>query len=136
MSELGKSIIYSADAEVIHVHNETLQKIYNRYRREASAFKHIYPFESFNFQSFLKLFVANTATDYYHAWLDGELLRNIVSIPSFRLMQFWGTFRGFQHNGFITPQLRNRFYYPNDFFRNKELDDEMEDERRIDYEHH
>ena len=31
VTSLGKKIIYNAKAEVIHVHNETSKKIYNRY---------------------------------------------------------------------------------------------------------
>ena len=45
--EQGYGIAYCAEAEVIHVHNESLAGIYNRYKREAMAFKRIYPHETF-----------------------------------------------------------------------------------------
>ncbi len=59
MQEQGSGIAYVAEAEVIHVHNETWRGIYNRYRREGMAFKHIYPQETFRFSDFLRLWVSN-----------------------------------------------------------------------------
>ena len=37
----GFFIQYVSDAEVIHVHQETPKAVYNRYKREAMAFKNI-----------------------------------------------------------------------------------------------
>src|SRR3972149_2973888 len=39
--EQGGEIAYAAEAEIIHVHNETPHVVFNRYRREAMAFKQI-----------------------------------------------------------------------------------------------
>jgi len=39
----GYVISYAAHAEIIHVHDERPRGIYNRYRREAMAFKRIFP---------------------------------------------------------------------------------------------
>ncbi len=44
----GWGIAYVAEAPVIHVHEETLQLIYNRYRREAMALRTIRPSEHFS----------------------------------------------------------------------------------------
>ena len=33
-------------------------------------------------------------------------------IPLFRAMQFWGAYRGYAHQGPLTRELRERFYYP------------------------
>ena len=41
--EQGHQIDYVPEAEIIHVHNETPHGVFNRYRREAMAFKQIYP---------------------------------------------------------------------------------------------
>ncbi len=136
VTSLGKKIIYNAKAEVIHVHNETSKKIYNRYRREAIAFKSIYTHERFNLNDFFKLFIGNVFIDYFHAIQDQVLFKNLFSIPVFRLMQFWGTYIGFRQSGLISAQLRNRFYYPDGFYRHKKgmaIDDVS---LRIDYDHH
>jgi rhamnosyltransferase len=136
VTDLGKKIVYSSEAEIIHVHNETLSKIYNRYKREAIAFKRIYPEEQFSFKEFVKLFTANVFTDYYHALKDGVLLKNLLSIPAFRFMQFWGTYSGFGQRGDIPRLLRNRFYYPNSFSRKSSGATDGDSARRIHYEHH
>lgn len=110
---LGHRIAYVAEAEIIHVHDETLRQVYNRYLREAIALKRISPEEHFHFGDFLKFFIGNVASDWHHAWHDRVLLRNLLDIPMFRLMQFWGTFRGFSRHGKVGSALRRRFYYPN-----------------------
>ena len=132
----GKRIIYCAEAEVIHVHNETLKNIYNRYRREAIAFKRIYPHEGFNLWHFMRLFCANVLTDCYHAKRDRQLLKNLFSIPSFRCMHFWGTYMGYRQHGVVPRKLWNRFYYPNGLFRNHDTNSEDKKDRLINYEHH
>jgi len=129
----GYHIAYSAEAEIIHVHNENFPHIYNRYKREGMAHKQIFPEQSFTLLDFLKTFIANAAVDFYHAWRD-MIFQDSLSIPLFRLMQFWGAYRGFAKSGRITDRLKKRFYYPNSFRRikNKNYDDSQEG-RRIDY---
>ena len=109
----GYHIAYAADADIMHVHNETPMRIYNRYRREAIALKRIYPHEHFNALDFIHLFISNIISDYYHASHKGMLLKNLISIPIFRLMQFSGTYRGFSQRSQITSGLKHTFYYPN-----------------------
>jgi rhamnosyltransferase len=110
--QLGYRIAYAADAEVVHVHNETARQTYNRYRREAIALKRIFPEERFGLAEFVRLFVANVFSDYAQAARDGVLRRESTAIPRFRLMQFWGTYRGYAQRGPVTSQLRRTFYYP------------------------
>lgn len=108
----GYLISYVAEAEVIHIHNETPQAVYNRYRREAMAFKRIFPEEHFHFTTFLRLFASNAISDTWHAGLSGSLSRNWRSILWFRWMQFWGTYQGYRQSGPLTWRLRQTFYYP------------------------
>jgi GT2 family glycosyltransferase len=115
----GLKIAYAAEAEVVHVHNETAKQIYNRYRREAIAMKTIFPDQKFNLWDFLHLCSSNIITDSYHAFRDGVLIRNLGSIPLFRCMQFWGTYRGFRWRGPVTRKLKETFYYPNGWRRPK-----------------
>lgn len=115
--QLGYRVVYAADAEVVHVHNESPGHIYNRYRREAIALKRIFPQERFTLWDFIRLFTANAVSDCYHAWHDRVLWRNLLSIFTFRLMQFWGTYRGFAQRGPVTSLLKQTFYYPNGLAR-------------------
>jgi rhamnosyltransferase len=110
--ENGYAISYVAEAEVIHMHNETPRGVYNRYRREAIGFKHIFPQEHFYIWSFLRLFTTNVINDIWHAAQVSQLLQNFSNIIWFRFMQFWGTYQGYHHSGPLTWQLRKTFYYP------------------------
>ena len=118
----------------IHVHNETLLRIYNRYLREGMVHKQIFPEQKFTLWDFVKMFTGNVVADYYYAWCDRKLQGNLLSIPLFRLMQFWGTYRGFVRSGPVTDRLKERFYYPNSLRRPQiETAKDFGEERRVDY---
>jgi hypothetical protein len=83
------------------------------------------------------MFTGNVTADYRQLRRDKLPAKNrlitVLSIPLFRLMQFWGTYRGFARAGLVTKQLKERFYYPH---RSSHPEDETADnreERRIDY---
>ena len=109
--EQGYSIAYVAEAEVIHVHNETPRGVFNRYRREAMAFKRIYPESHFNVYDFIRLTTMNILSDLWHAASESLLWKNLVSIFWFRFMQFHGTRTGYRESDMLTSQLREMFYY-------------------------
>lgn len=110
--EAGYHLAYAAGATIIHVHNERPRQTYNRYRREAIAFKQIFSNERFTLGDFLTMWLLNTFSDYTHALRDGVLLRELIAIPRFRLMQFWGTYRGYAQHTPVSKKLRSAFYYP------------------------
>ncbi|MFN8411954.1 MAG: glycosyltransferase family 2 protein [Anaerolineales bacterium] len=110
----GYEISYVAEAEIIHVHNETPKGVYNRYRREAMALRKIYPEAHFNYYDFIRLTVTNILSDLWHATREGVLLKNLSSIFWFRFMQFHGTRMGHRETSLVTPQLRETFYYARD----------------------
>ncbi|QMW04577.1 glycosyltransferase [Spirosoma foliorum] len=56
IQQQGHRIAYEADAVIVHVHEETPRKIFNRYYREAIAFKRIKPSAQFNLLE-LRLFI-------------------------------------------------------------------------------
>jgi len=111
VKEQGYDISYVAEAETIHVHNETARGVFNRYRREAMAFKRIYPESHFSVYDFLRLTAMNILSDLWHAAGERVLWKNIASIFWFRYMQFHGTRMGYRESGLLTPQLRETFYY-------------------------
>jgi glycosyltransferase involved in cell wall biosynthesis len=108
----GRAIAYVAEAPVIHVHEETLRLIYNRYRREAMALRSIRPGEHFHLWDFVRLYAGNVASDMARAWREKVFLREAVGILSFRWMQLWGTYRGFAYRGPLSRSLKRIFYYP------------------------
>jgi glycosyltransferase involved in cell wall biosynthesis len=131
--QLGYKIVYEADAEVVHIHNESERHILNRYRREAIALKRIFPQERFSLWDFLRLYIGNTVSDYCHAWHDKVLRRNLKSISAFRLMQFWGTYCGYLQRGIVSRQLRQTFYYPNGWSRSGSETTRVKQNDRIEY---
>ncbi len=131
---LGYRIVYEPAAEVVHVHEETAARLYNRYRREAIALKGIFPEERFNLWDLLRLFVGNVASDLYHATGDGVLMRSAGSVLMFRLMQFWGTYRGFARRRPVTSGLRQTFYYPRLRARTIPDSEQSRAQHRIEYE--
>lgn len=116
----GNRIAYAAEAEIVHIHNETPRGVYNRYRREAMALRRIYPEAHFNFYDFLRLTFTNISSDLWHAARDGVLIKSFASICWFRFMQFHGTRIGHRETSLVTPQLRETFYYARERKRKEE----------------
>ena len=101
-----------AEAEIVHVHEDNPSGVYNRYRREAMAFKRIFPQEQFGFLDFIRLYFSNLIRDSATALRERIFLHESWTIIWFRMMQFWGTYRGYQQSGPLTQELRHTFYYP------------------------
>jgi rhamnosyltransferase len=108
----GHGIAYVAEAEIIHVHNETPRGVFNRYRREGMAFKRIYPEAHFSLYDLFRMITANIGFDLLHAARERRLRANFAGILWFRWNQFWGTYAGYRQSGLLTPALRQTFYYP------------------------
>ncbi len=118
--EQGHKIAYVAEAEIVHIHDETPRGVFNRYRREAMAFKRIYPESHFNAYDFVRLTLTNIFSDMWHAARERVLWKNLASIVWFRFMQFHGTRMGHRETSLVTPQLRETFYYARERKRKEE----------------
>jgi glycosyltransferase involved in cell wall biosynthesis len=112
MQANGHRLAYVAEAEIIHLHNETPQGVRNRYRREAMAFKRIYPEAHFNAYDFIRMTSGNIFNDLWHAAQQKVLFKSFASIFWFRFNQFWGTYQGYRQSLEWNWQLRQTFYYP------------------------
>lgn len=119
-SEEGYDISYVAEAEVVHVHDETPRQIYNRYRREAVALKQILPNSRFRLKDFLSMWFHKSLSDLTQAVQDGVFWREWFNVLWFRFLQYWGTWRGYRYSGKIDSQLHRRFYYPPHILSRKE----------------
>ncbi|OGV46871.1 MAG: family 2 glycosyl transferase [Lentisphaerae bacterium GWF2_57_35] len=109
---LGYRIAYQAQAEVVHVHEETYRQIYTRYYREAIAMKRMFPEEQFSFFDLIRALTGNVISDWRYALHEHVLHREWIRIVRFRTMQFVGTFKGYRMRIGMLPELRDRFYYP------------------------
>lgn len=108
----GGQIAYVAEAVIAHVHDETWDRVRNRYRREAIALRRIEPNIRVSFRDFLGLAAANIAEDIRQARRRRALREHWRSILMFRFNQFYGTWRGQTTHAPVDAALRNRFYYP------------------------
>lgn len=124
--EQGYAIAYVAEAEVVHTHQETPRAVFNRYRREAMAYKRIHPEAHFSIYDFARLTAGNIGSDLWHAAREQKFWRNLLSIFWFRLMQFHGTRLGHREASLVTPQLRETFYYPRQRKQREEAKREIE----------
>ncbi len=112
MQSNGHGLAYVAEAEIIHLHHETPTGVRNRYRREAMAFKRIYPEAHFNAYDFLRMTGSNIFNDLWHAARQKVMLKSFAGIFWFRFNQFWGTYQGYRQSPEWNWQLRQTFYYP------------------------
>ncbi|MBN1668060.1 MAG: glycosyltransferase family 2 protein [Anaerolineales bacterium] len=124
--EQGYVVAYAAEAEVIHLHDETPAQVYNRYRREAIALKQILPESRFSLWNFARLWLSTTWSDLLQARREQGLPRHWRSILWFRWLQYLATYRGYRYAGKIDAHLHRAFYYPPGI-----LDDKSPAPRRV-----
>jgi rhamnosyltransferase len=105
-------IVYNAVAVIVHIHEESYDKIKNRYRREAIALKKIMSKVNISFFDFIRLFIYNCFTDLVQATKEKKLHKVFNQIILFRYMQFLGTYLGHNQKPLINKEIRNLFYYP------------------------
>lgn len=122
----GYRIAYVAEAEIIHIHQETFSQVYNRYRREAIAMKQILPESHFDIRNMLSLIVRKSVSDLLQAYRDRVVLKKALDILRFRIVQYFGTWRGYRYSGKIDLQLHQQFYYPPQL-----LSDKFPEERAV-----
>lgn len=111
MQKRGFSVYYTISAGIFHVHEESWERVFIRYKREAIALKRIFPETDFTFMDFLRLFALNTILDYVRALLFERKLRHVWEIPTFRCMQYWGTHKGYTFKKPITDEIKRCFYH-------------------------
>lgn len=110
--EQGYSIAYVAEAEIIHIHEETIKQVHNRYQREAIAMKQILPSSQFSIRNMISMIISKMVEDISQARRDRVLSKEILNIIRFRVVQYLGTWQGYRYSGNIDHQLHKQFYYP------------------------
>jgi glycosyltransferase involved in cell wall biosynthesis len=108
----GGLLAYMAEAEIVHLHDETWDQVQNRYRREAIAMRDIDEHAKFSRLDLGWLLLQHVISDGLLALQQGVLRRELGSILKFRYNQLLGTWRGFNGPPDVSAELRARFYYP------------------------
>jgi glycosyltransferase involved in cell wall biosynthesis len=105
-------IAYVADATVLHLHDERWGRVRLRYEREAMALQRILPQVHVSFLDFCRYFTSAVLLDFQQAFRGGVLTKHAADIVLFRLMQFWGSFRGNHEHRRLSREMKEKYFYP------------------------
>ncbi len=116
----GGLVAYVASAGIYHIHEETWDKVRNRYYREALAFQDIEPEAYYGFTDLLRYTTLNIASDLKSAVARGAV-GALPEIFLFRIHQSRGTYRAYVERAAKKARkrptahimhLKDRFYHP------------------------
>ncbi|HEX5475771.1 MAG TPA: glycosyltransferase [Vicinamibacterales bacterium] len=110
--ESGGRIAYVAEAAVAHYHHETWAHIRRRYEREAIALRRIRPEWHVTLSDFLRYVAVGVLLDSAIAVRQRRWLRNAPHIVMFRLMQYWGSYRGNYAHRQLAEKEKRAYFYP------------------------
>lgn len=108
----GYKVAYVAEAPVFHIHDESWVQIRRRFEREAIALQHIMPEIHITFFDFLRYFTSAVLLDTGLALQQGVFRRHFAQIVAYRLMQFWGCYRGNHFHRQMSKQRKEMYFYP------------------------
>jgi rhamnosyltransferase len=108
----GWMLGYVSDAEIFHVHDESWNKIKNRFEREAIALQRIMPEVHVTFGDFLRYFLSSVWFDFGKALKQNVLRKKAYEIISYRLAQYWGTYQGNHSHRKLSNKLKEQYFFP------------------------
>jgi glycosyltransferase involved in cell wall biosynthesis len=108
----GMKVGYVADAAVYHLHDESWAQVRRRFEREAIALQHIMPEIHVNFMDFLRYSVSAVLLDCGAALQKRVLRHQAKEIVLYRMMQFWGAYRGNHIHRKLSRARKEKYYYP------------------------
>jgi len=109
---LGMKIGYVADAAVYHLHDESWAQVRRRFEREAIALQYIMPEIHVSFADVLRYFSSAVWMDFIDANKRRILGRKAKEIVMYRLMQFWGVYRGNHMHRLLSRATKEQYFYP------------------------
>lgn len=108
----GYRCAYVAEAPVFHLHNESWRQVRRRFEREAIAMQHIMPEVHVTFSDFVRYVMSAILFDFGAALRQKRFLAEAVEIALYRLMQFWGSYRGNHIHRDISRRRKEAYFYP------------------------
>jgi rhamnosyltransferase len=108
----GYKIAYVANAAVHHIHEESWGQVKRRYEREAIALREIIPGMHVTFGDFARYWLSAVALDLCAAAKKGMMLDKAPEIALYRLMQYWGAYRGNHLDRRAMKMRKDAYYYP------------------------
>jgi len=108
----GMKIGYVADAAVYHLHAESWAQVRRRFEREAIALRHIMPEIHLSITDFMRYLASAVLLD-VGAALQRRRFRQLAGeIVLYRLMQFWGAYRGNHIHRKLSRARKEAYFYP------------------------
>lgn len=117
LKEIGHNIAYVSRSSVYHIHDESWQQVRIRYEREAYALHHIMPEVHFTASDFFRFFTSGVFSDSAIAIREKKLMRKFPEIIMFRLMHYWGTYKGNHETRKLSAEMKYHYFYPKDIER-------------------
>ncbi|WP_425410209.1 glycosyltransferase [Hyphococcus sp.] len=114
----GGRIGYVSDAPVYHIHEESLSQTRRRYFREALTLREIMPEVQFQLGDFFRYYFAAVLHDLSEALNKKRFISKSPEIVMFRLMQYWGAYRGHNEHRILSREQKESYYYPKPRNRN------------------
>src|SRR6185436_4129137 len=108
----GMKVGYVADAAVFHLHDESWAQVRRRFEREAIALQHIMPEIHVSFADFVRYFVSAVLLDCGAALQTNQFRKRAREIFLYRMMQFWGSYRGNQFHRQLSRARKDKYFYP------------------------
>ena len=105
-------VLYVPEGIVYHLHDENWGQIKTRYEREAVALQRIMPEVNFYFSDFLRYLASSIGMDLRAAFGQREAWSNMFEIFMFRLMQYWGIYRGNHMRRELSRAMKEHYFYP------------------------
>lgn len=103
---------YVAQAAVYHLHDESWPQVKRRFEREAIALQDIMPEVQLSFFDFVLYWISAVSLDLRAATRERVLLESVGEIVMYRLMQYWGAYRGNHIHRKISKHRKEAYYYP------------------------
>lgn len=110
--ENDKAVAFSKDAKVLHSIDEAWSSIREQYFWEALALREIMPQVHIKMPDTVRYFISSVLLDFGVALQERKFLDNVSEIVMYRLMQYWGTYRGNRVHGTISHQMKEKYFYP------------------------
>lgn len=108
----GGKVAYASGASVYHIHEETYRQVRRRYYREALTLREIMPEVHFHFLDFVRFFSVGVLHDLSVALKERRMFQELPGIFNFRMMQYWGTYRGHNEHRVLSRAQKESYYYP------------------------
>jgi len=106
------NINYVPRSVVFHIHDETWMQIKTRYEREAIALQKIMPEVKVSLFDALNFILTGIFSDIGIAFRQKVLLKELRSIILFRIMQYYGAYKGNHMSRKLSYKSKMKYFYP------------------------